>query len=112
MRINNIIFIIVSLFISNIAFANQTVQVKHFKDLKKISLKCYVELIGGRKIVIQHHNLPEKSRNKFEERLITKGISGGKNSRKIYKVIECTKLNHKFKDSIAENLYEEMNENG
>lgn len=111
MSIKNIVFIILATFTATYAAANKSVEVKHFKDLEKISLKCYVELMGGTKTVVKHFNLPKRDRDSFESKLLSREVSQGRKTRKVYKVIECAELGKKFKDSIAQNLYKKINVN-
>lgn len=106
------LFLLLTVAISNNAFANESVEVKHFKDLKKVSLKCYIELVGGKTMIIQHYDLPIRDRSTFESELLKNGISQGRKTLNIYKVRECAESDEKFKDLIAERLYEEFKLNG
>lgn len=74
----------------------------HFKNMKKISLKCDVVFVGGRRTVLYHYDLPVKQRSTFESQLI-KMRASSKN--KIYRINECVDINKKFDDPIANRLH-------
>lgn len=93
------------------ALANNTGQVKHFKNLKKVSLKCYVQLIGGKSTILYHYDLPEKLRQSFTRNLPQSNYFSNK-QKKIYKVNECVELDEKFSEEIANSLHTKLKEQG
>jgi len=99
---------------SNMALANSTGKTTHFKDLKKVSLKCYVEFIGGKNAILYHYDLPKNDRTSFENWLLESytDVPGINKSKKIYKVNECVEIKNKFKDRIAISLEEKLKEAG
>ena len=105
MNTKYIFFIILATTISTSAMANKSVVVKHFKDLKKVSLKCHVQLNDGKSDVITHYNLPIKDRSLFESQLLNKNISPNNKDKIIYKVTECVELGETFSDSEVEKAY-------
>ena len=107
MNIKSIFFMILTAAISTSAAANKSVVVKHFKDLKKVSLKCHVQLNNGKSDVITHYNLPIKDKSLFESQLLNKNISPNNKAKIIYKVTECVELGETFSDSKVEKAYNE-----
>ena len=107
MKITNMILVTFVICCSGIVMAKDKGVDVNFKDLKKVSLKCYIELVGGKNIIIRHHNLPERDRHTFESKLLQNGIEQGNKTYPIYKVKECVELDKKFTDSLAERLFED-----
>lgn len=99
---------------SHLALGNNMGQVKHFKNLKKVSLKCYVQLIGGKSTILYHYDLPERDKASFPAWLLQNYINlpGINQSHKIYKVNECVELDKKFSEEIANNLHEKLSKEG
>lgn len=95
---------------STFSLADSTGQTKHFKDLKKVSLKCYVEFIGGESSVLYHYDLPETERASFESWLLRSytNMPGISENKKIYKIHECIEIKNKFKEKIARDLEEKL----
>lgn len=98
---NKIIVLSTVLAFSNIAYGNSTGDKYLFKKLKKISLKCDLVYVGGKKGILYHHDLPVKSKSSFESELIQMNSTS---QNKIYKVNECVEISKKFKDATANDL--------
>jgi hypothetical protein len=82
------VFIICSL------FANPTIAKQ---KVKKVEVKCHVELYGGGETI--HFRKIKKSKlDKLEQRLVNKKIKVAKikGKQKIYKVLECIPLDEEF----------------
>jgi len=96
---------------STMSIADESVDVKHFKDLKKVSLKCHVELLGGQTSIIRHYNLPVRDREFFEKKLLQKGITSGGKTQSIFKVKQCVQIDKKFKDPLINAMDEKSLKN-
>jgi hypothetical protein len=111
MSIKNVLFIFLAVSFSNVVLANASVKVKQFKDLKKISLKCHIELVGGKDLVITHYDLPKRDQDKFASILLKRGVSQQGKIKSVYKVNECVEINKKFKDLKINQMMEEAEKN-
>ncbi|WP_441004302.1 TapY2 family type IVa secretion system protein [Pseudocolwellia agarivorans] len=98
---------IYSLFHSSSILAKKPEQ---FKEVKKVNLKCYVELIGGQTTILYHYHLPESDKKLFSDWLLQKykDSQGNSEVRSVYRVNECVEIKDKFKDSTANSLEKEL----
>jgi len=104
MNISFKLIIIVCVFVfSPFILANKSTEIKTFKMLKKVSLKCHVELVGGKSTVLYHHDLPVKARKSFKEMLL-KQYANAPSAKKIYKVHQCIELKKNFKNRAIHRL--------
>jgi len=101
---------IASLFLSVTASANKSAEVKLFDDLKKVNIKCYVQVAGGGSSVIKYYDLPVKYRSDFEKDLLRKGFKRGKKTFSIQKIMQCVETHKKFTDYKANDIEDKINE--
>ncbi|WP_076420183.1 hypothetical protein [Colwellia sp. UCD-KL20] len=104
---NKLIVLFFFVTISNIALSNTSDNKNHFKNLKKVSLKCDILYMGGVRDIHYHYGLPIKLRGTFEADLLN---IPSKN--KIYRVNQCVEIDKKFNDEIANKLDEESKTQG
>lgn len=108
-NVNQLITICVLLIVTKTLTASPYDNKNHFKNLKKVSLKCDVLYVGGERGIHFHYDLPVNLRDTFEIDL--KNIKNPSKN-KIYRVNECVDINKKFTDDIANSLDKESQLNG
>ncbi|MDO7086589.1 TapY2 family type IVa secretion system protein [Pseudocolwellia sp. AS88] len=98
---------IYSIFHSSLILAKKS---ERFEDVKKVNLKCHVELIGGKTTILYHYHLPESDKDLFANWLLQKykDSQGNNEVEPVYKVNECVEIKDKFKDTIANTLEAEL----
>jgi len=106
--VSNLVFMlcICSSFYSHSVLAQS---VNHLKSKDTVSLKCYVELIGGGGNILYYHGLPKSEKERFADQLLLKSSQGNNKTRSIYKVNECVEVKYKFKEKIANTLEIKLN---
>jgi len=112
MKITNVLLTFIVCTLSICSYANNTADVKLFKDLKKESLKCHVESINKKTYITRMYNLPVKDKAKFVSSLLQKGITEGNKHISVTKVYECININRNFFDLDANKLDKDQQLNG
>lgn len=107
--LNRSIFLLVLVTFSNITLSNSTGNKNHFKNMKKITLKCDVVYVGGTRSIHYHYDLPIKLRSTFENDLLK---IDNPSKGKVYRVNQCVEINNKFNDGIANSLEKELESQG
>lgn len=100
---------VIKLFLLAIGMFTTTVFAEVNNNSKRVSAKCYVELLGGSK-TITGADINVKKINSLKQTLPGRKIyvPGVKDKQTIYKVIECVASNGKFKNKLANRLYVEL----
>ncbi len=68
-----------------------------------IDMKCYVELIGGERIIHRNYDVPYEKKKSYQKWLLSEIKNGSAIgfSNTIYKVIECKTMDENFKNAQA-----------
>lgn len=98
---------LISLVILGVALLSSVTVVAKETDAKakKIEVKCFIELYGGRE-TIHFRKIKENELAKLPNMLVNSNVSviGSKQKQKIFKVHECALLNDEFSDSHAKQV--------
>jgi len=95
------------------ASANKSSEKLYIKASNTISLKCHVELVGGKNTILYHYNIPQSNRASFKDNLIKGNMHKTLDKPiKIYKVHECIEISHSFKDTMTNLLDKKMKNQG
>lgn len=94
---------------SSITVAQQMNNKQSLVDDKRVSAKCYVELLGGAK-TITGANVKRKKVSQLPQRLTGRKVfvPGMKGKQTIYKVLECALSEDKFQSKAANLLYKTL----
>jgi len=91
---------------SILVLTSSLAKAKNFKELEKVSLKCSVELVGGKITILYYHGVPTRQVKFFKESLYNKKLSN--NNVKIHKVEECVEFDKDFINQNSNRLHKKL----